>query len=495
MSSAREHLFRRHVVIDGSGQPPFVGDVRIRAGLVVEIGQDLAAASSAVHGHHLPGQEATVSDGLGRWALSPGFIDVHTHDDAQILLQPEMPAKISQGVTTVVAGNCGLSLVPLVTQRPEAPLDILSTTCFRFSTLEQYAQAVDQALPAVNLAALVGHTALRCSVMPELDRAATEQELARMGDLLSDALQAGALGLSSGVFYKPAYAADMAELVALCRRCAAHGGIYVTHIRTELDGILQAMQEAADTAKAGQVGLVYSHHKCAGPKNWGRALQTLAFIDQLRQQQEVSLDVYPYTAGSTLLREDLIDPAIDILITRSEPHPQVVGQYLADIAREWDMGLIDCARALMPGGACYFQVHEQDLQRVLAHPMSMIGSDGLPHDQRPHPRLWGTFPRVLGHYARDLALMPLEQAVHKMTGLTAQRMGLKDRGCIAVGAVADLVVFDPSSVADRATYAQPVAPSEGIFQVYVDGHLAWSHGQLLGRHGRFVRRGQRSEFA
>lgn len=481
MSLRHALLLQNFVVIDGTGGAPFVGDVRVRDGRIVEVGRDLSSQ----------GQE--VIAGSGRLALSPGFIDVHTHDDAQVLLHPEMVAKVSQGVTTVVVGNCGLSLVPLVTRQPPPPLDLLATQCYRFGSFKDYVDEVNRIHPAVNVAALVGHTALRASVMSDFSVAASLEEIERMGELLSSALTDGALGLSSGVFYQPAYAADTRELVALCRLCASHQGVYVTHIRTELEGIMTALQEAADTAQAARVPLIYSHHKCAGPKNWGRTLQTLALIDRLSQRQELALDTYPYTAGSTLLREDLVDEQIDILITRSEPHPEVVGEYLAHIAKRWELSQLECARRLMPGGACYFQVHEDDLQRVLRHPKSMIGSDGLPHDQRPHPRLWGTFPRVLGHYARDLGLMPLEQAVHKMTGLSAERFGLTGRGVIKPGAWADLVVFDSQRVRDRATYEHPTELSEGILQVYVAGQLGWSDGRSTGRHGRFVKRGSREE--
>jgi N-acyl-D-amino-acid deacylase len=415
---------------------------------------------------------------------------VHTHDDAQVLLNPAMLAKVSQGVTTVITGNCGLSLVPLVTRQPPSPLDLLHTTQFRFPSVADYAQAVQDQPPAVNVAALIGHTSLRFAVMQQMDHAATADETEAMATLLEQAMAQGALGLSSGVFYAPALAADLAELSALTRVAARHGGVYVTHIRSEMDTIIQAIQEAADAARAGPLPLVLSHHKCAGPRNWGRTLETLATIERLNAQQQVHMDVYPYTAGSTLLREDLVDGVIEILVTRSDPHPEMAGRYLADIAREWGVEQLQACRRLMPGGACYFQMREDDVQRVMSHPRSMIGSDGLPHDDRPHPRLWGTFPRVLGHYSRDQGLLSLPQAVHKMTGLSARNFGLRDRGELRVGAYADVVVFHAATIQDRATYADPHQMSQGIERVFVNGQCAFSRGgQGQTRAGRFLRRG------
>jgi N-acyl-D-amino-acid deacylase len=303
-------------------------------------------------------------------------------------------------------------------------------------------------------------------------------------------MDAGALGLSSGVFYREAYAADIAELVAVASVAARNGGIYATHIRDELAGILPALLEAAQTAKQAGLPLVLSHHKCAGPANWGRTRETLPLIDQLAQGQPVSLDVYPYTAGSTVLREDLVDGVIDVLVTGSQPHPEMAGRYLADIAREWQVDQQEAARRLMPGGACYFQMREDDVERVLRHPLAMIGSDGLPHDERPHPRLWGAFPRVLARYWREKGLLRLEEAIHKMTGLSARRFRLGGRGELKAGCAADVVLFDPKRVRDAATFEQPVRASEGIEKVWVNGVLSYTAagGATGARTGRFLRR-------
>lgn len=478
-------LLKNGRIVDGSGQPGWVGDLLI-------VGEHLAALAAPglidrhAWPHATPWTEVDCTDRV----VAPGFIDVHTHDDAAVLDAPAMLPKLSQGITTVIVGNCGISLAPVVSASPAAPLSLLGRQQFRYNSMAHYAQAVNAAQPAVNVAALMGHTALRMRHMANLQQAATAAERAAMAADMQEAMQAGALGLSSGIFYNEAYAADLDELVAVASVAARHGGVYATHIRDELAEILPALQEAARTAKHSGLPLVISHHKCAGPSNWGRTRETLPLIEQLAQGQEISMDVYPYTAGSTVLREDLVDGIIDILITGSAPHPEMGGRYLADIAREWGLPQREAAVRLQPGGACYFQMREDDVERVIAHPLSMIGSDGLPHDERPHPRLWGAFPRVLACYWRDKGLLQLEEAVHKMTGMSARRFRLGKRGLLQAGHMADVVVFDPQRVRDIATFEHPQQFSEGIEQVWVNGTLSYTAAQRATgvRAGRFVTR-------
>ncbi|WP_294768561.1 D-aminoacylase [uncultured Rhodoferax sp.] len=482
---AHATLLKNGLIVDGSGQPGWTGDLLLAGDRIVALsapGQTRSALPA--------GAESLTEVDCSGCVIAPGFIDVHTHDDAAVLDTPAMLPKLSQGITTVIVGNCGISLAPVVTDSPSAPLSLLGRLQFRHNGMADYAAAVDAARPAVNVAALMGHTALRMRHMADLRRAANSDERAAMAADMQEAMEAGALGLSSGIFYNEAYAADMDELVAVASVAARNGGVYATHIRDELAGILPALQEAALTARHSGLPLVISHHKCAGPANWGRTRETLPLIDTLAQGQEIGMDVYPYTAGSTVLREDLVDGIIDILITGSQPHPEMGGRYLADIAREWGVSQQEAAVRLKPGGACYFQMREDDVERVIAHPLSMIGSDGLPHDERPHPRLWGAFPRVLASYWREKGLLQLEEAVHKMTGLSARRFRLGGRGLLQAGYLADVVVFDPQRVRDLATFEHPQQFSEGIEQVWVNGVSSYTRTQRATgeRAGRFVRR-------
>jgi N-acyl-D-amino-acid deacylase len=402
--------------------------------------------------------------------------------------------KVSQGVTTVVVGNCGISLAPLVHPDVPAPLTLLGGSGKHvYPTMRAYAQAVDAARPAVNVAALVGHSTLRVATMDDPYRAATPAEQAKMADLMREAMAAGATGFSSGLFYDTNAASDTAEVTLLARIAAEAGGVYTAHIRDEAKDVIASLDEAFTAARDAGLPLVISHHKCAGPANWGRSFETLAHIDAARRGQPIGLDAYPYVAGSTVLRPDLVDDVIEVMVTWSEPYPAMSGRLLADIAREWNCSQKEACGRLQPGGASYFQMREDDVRRVLQYEATMIGSDGLPHDSHPHPRLWGTFPRVLGHYSRELALFPLEEAVHRMTGLSARRFNLLDRGEVAVGNHADLVVFDPDLVIDRATYEQPTLRAGGIENVMVSGTMTYdARGATGARAGKFLRLGSRS---
>jgi len=480
-ASAADCLIRNVSIVDGTGRPAFLGAVTLAGDRIREVIEGPEAASV---------EARSIVDGAG-CVLSPGFIDVHTHDDSVILEQPAMSPKVTQGVTTVVTGNCGISLAPLALKgAPPPPLDLLGDRgSYRFAAFADFAGAVEGNPPAVNAALLLGHSTLRVGAMTDLDRPANGREIAAMQRQVAEALDAGAIGLSSGLYYPPAAAAPMAEMVALLEVLAGRGAVYTTHMRDEGDRILESMEESFETARRHGVRLVLSHHKCRGRENFGRSVETLARFDRARAQQDVGLDAYPYVAASTVLLPEMIQHAERVVVTWSDAVPAAAGQDLAALATAWGCDEREAARRLQPAGAIYFSMDEADVRRILAYPHTMIGSDGLPKDRHPHPRLWGTFPRVLGHYVREVGLLSLEAAVHRMTGLPAERFGLQGRGAIRAGAFADLVLFDPQRIVDRATFEQPTRPAAGIKAVWVNGQRVLDGVVETGRRpGRLLRR-------
>jgi len=471
-------LFRGGTVIDGTGAARMRADVAVAGGRIAAVG-DLAGA-----------QAARTVDASGR-IVAPGFIDAHTHDDNLLLVDPAMTPKTSQGVTTVIAGNCGVSLAPLRPGRPvPPPLDLLGGPGdFRYPRFADYVAALDERPPAANAGLLVGHSALRLDTMEDVDRPATARETDAMRERLAEGMEAGAIGFSTGLIYGPNKAATTDEVAAVAEVAGAAGGLYVTHMRNEHEGVEEAMEEAFEIGRRAGAGVVISHHKCAGRQNFGRSRDTLARIEKARARQPVGLDVYPYTAGSTVLLAEMVEKAERVIVTWSEPHPEHAGRDLAEVAAELGVDPLAAVEVLNPAGGIYFMMDEADVQRIIAYEHSMIGSDGLPHDRHPHPRLWGTFPRVLGHYVRALGLLTLEDAVRRMTGLTAAQFGLTDRGAVRAGAWADLVVFDAETVADRATFEAPMQPAAGIDIVMVNGEVIREGGRATAaRPGRALRR-------
>src|SRR3984893_3915544 len=312
------------LIIDGRGQPAFSADIALRDDTIIAIG-DLAK-SSAIR----------IIDVTGL-VVAPGFIDAHTHDDLICISRPDMTPKISQGVTTLIVGNCGISAPPLrFHDSVSEPFNLLGQKDdFAYDSFASYRQVIEVVSPRVNVAALGGHSPLRVQCVRDLGRPATASEREQMNVLLREALDEGALGLSSGVFYAPAQAADVEELQALAQTVAKAGGVYTAHIRDERDGIVDALQEAFAVSKPDRTPLVLSHHKCAGLRNWGRAAESLSMIDATRQTQPVHLDCYPYTAGSTIIRPDLADGEVEILINWSTPYPEMAGRSLKAIAEDW----------------------------------------------------------------------------------------------------------------------------------------------------------------
>ncbi|MDN2480922.1 N-acyl-D-amino-acid deacylase family protein [Vibrio agarivorans] len=473
-----DSIIKNVEIFDGQGNEPYTADLAIKGDRIAKIGQ-IEAADSTVY-----------IDGSGL-SLAPGFIDVHTHDDTNVIRQPECLPKISQGVTTVIVGNCGISASPTrLAGDPPDPMNLLGKReDFKYATFAEYAQAVGAARPAVNVAALVGHTTLRNQVMDDLHRTANEQEINEMQQALSRAMQQGALGLSSGLAYASAKQATANEVMQLAKVLSEYGGIYTTHMRTEFEEILTAMEEAFETGQYAKVPVVISHLKCAGAGNWGRSVEILDLMDKTAQHQDVSCDCYPYSASSSTLDLNQVTDEIDIFITWSESHPEHAGKMLNQIAKEMGVPLIDAAKAMKPAGAVYHCMDEGDVERVLKYKLTMVGSDGLPNDPHPHPRLWGTFPKVLGHYCRERELFSMAEAIYKMTGLSAQRYNLNQRGIIEEGAFADIVLFDKNKIKDTATFEKPISVAKGINTVFVNGNISYSN-EVVATHrsGVFIKR-------
>ncbi len=468
-------------VIDGTRRARFDADIGIKGERIAAIGD-------------LSGHPTRQRFDAGGRIVAPGFIDAHTHDDAALLCQPLMEYKVSQGVTSVVTGNCGISLAPSTPGMPAPmPLSLLQdqAQAAAFPRFADYLDALRRAPASVNVAALVGHTTLRAQTMSTLERDASPQERAAMAHLLAQALADGAFGLSSGTFYPPAAAASMQEIIEVGAPLTRFGALYATHMRNEAEGVLDALEETFAIGRALDIGVVISHHKLQRPENFGKSALTLPLIRAAMKCQCVSLDCYPYTASSTMLHADPAKLQGRVLIASSQSHPEMAGRDLSAIAREWDVSILQAAQRLQPAAAIYFGMDEADVRNILAFEDTMIGSDGLPSNDKPHPRLWGTFPRVLGRYSRDIGLFPLETAVWKMSGLTARNFGLPHRGTVATGHFADLVVFDAATVMDTATYEAPIQAARGIDAVFVNGCLTWHDGRHSGARSGHVMTPQR----
>jgi len=524
-------LIRNGLIHDGAGTPGAPGDVAIQGGRIAAIGP------------RLDGAAAKTIDAAGL-AVSPGFIDIKTHSDFTLPINPKAESKVRQGVTTEIIGHCGFSVAPALAGKVELLKDYLSPsapwTPFRELSFPDYLDTFPAT--SVNAGMLVGHNTLRLMVMGMDNRPPTAAELKAMIVLLEDGLRAGALGMSSGLFTPPGSYAAPEEMRAFGRVLKRYNAGYFTHLRDESNNVLEAVQEAIDIAETCGVHVEIVHFKCSGTDNWGKAAQALDMIAQAKAHGlDVDCDSYPYAAGSNPLknllpqwvqsggvpamlarlkepdarariradieREGLNNwgriPSWDCVQISISPNlPQYAGRTIAALASERSADPVDtlCDYLVDDQGATRVlvtSISEDDIEHIVASPMALVGSDGncvAPYGQvgkgMPHPRFYGTFPRIIHHYVRERGTLPLELAIHKMTGSTARALKLKDRGLLREGYRADVVVFDPEDFRDRATYADPHQfPSGARTTVLVNGTPVVENAAHTGAlPGRVLRR-------
>lgn len=513
-------------VVDGTGNPWFLADVGIKGDVIAAVAPRLDSAG------------AQVIEARGM-VVSPGFIDVHSHadagrtdlavatadplarDDRQDLIgNPSAENNVRQGVTTVIAGPDG----------------------FGSPQVGAFLTKVEAAKPAINLGAFVGHGAVRAQVVGQTNRAATPDELERMRQLVRSAMREGAYGLSTGLFYVPANYAPLEEVIDLARVAAEFGGVHESHMRDEAGGVLDSVRETIAIGERGGLPTQVTHHKIIGKAVWGKSVDTLRLIDEARARGvDATIDQYPYTASNTSIQAGLFpqwaqeggraailarlkdesarrrivlavadaiqnergggDPA-NIVLASCGYDSSLAGKSLAQVLRdrghptgiEW---AADLAVEIVENGGCiavYHAISEEDLVRIMRHPATMIASDASPGipvfgKDAPHPRAYGTFARVLGVYVREKKVLTLEEAIRKMSSFPAQRMGIEDRGVLRPGLKADIVVFDPATIIDKATFEQPHQYAEGVSAVLVNGQVTLKGGQMTGtRAGRAFRR-------
>jgi N-acyl-D-amino-acid deacylase len=463
-----ELLLRNATIVDGSGAPAFAGEVGITGGRIVAVGAPGSVQTA-------PGAAVHDLDGL---VLSPGFIDIHNHSDGAILRRPLAEVLLAQGLTTIVVGADGGSRWPI----------------------GAYLDEVDAARPALNVATTVGHGTVRLRVLgADQAREATSDEIGAMKDLVRQAMDEGAFGLSSGLEYDPGRFAATEELIALAGAAGERGGFYISHMRDEELYVMEAVDEVIRIGREAGLPVQISHIKMGDATAWGRSGETLDRMRGARAEGiDITADWYPYAASATTLAlvvpsrnfEDAaqVEAGLEVRggadrvqVTRYEPDASIEGLRLDEIAARWQTNPVDAYQRIMRNGGGSMISHSMQLADVnafAADPLVMVCSDG--GIGSAHPRGAGTFPRVLAHYVRELGILDLETAVHKMTMMPADRLGLADRGRIAVGAVADLVAFDPATVQDNSTFEQPELPASGIARVWVNGELVWDGGAPTG---------------
>lgn len=516
-------LIKNGAVVDGAGAPAFPADVAIAGGRIVAVGKNLT-------------QEATRTIDAAGLHVAPGFIDPHTHSDVSLLADRRGLSKLRQGVTTDVVGNCGFSAAPLhgaAVAEIEAEAGLVGVP-LAWRSMTEYLDQFRKGGVGPNVVALVGHNTVRGCVLGYDDVQPSPAQQAAMERLVAESMEQGARGLSSGLFYPPGFYAKTDEVSGLARVAARYGGIYATHIRSESDALVESLAEAIEIGEKAGIRVQVAHVKLEGYQNWGVMDDLMAVIDDgLRRGITLGFDQYPYVAchswlgcilpywaqqgGHKAVGERMVDAQVratltkdfaenrsdwdnrsgvrewdEILIVNCPNRREVEGMNVAQIAEGDGKDPLSTAFDLIAVSegavsAVYFDQLEENVQTLMRHPLVVIGSDGRAVSQdgvfrgrKNHPRFYGTFPRVLGRYVREEKVLTLEEAVRKMTSLTAERFGLTERGVIKTGAWADIVVFDAGRVADAATFSDPAQYAVGIPYVIVNGAVAIDQEQHTG---------------
>ncbi len=525
MASSFSLVIKGGLMVDGTGNPWLRKDIGITNGKITRLG-------------HITEDSGETIDATGM-IVSPGFIDLHNHTDFSILAYPSAESYIMQGVTTAVVGNCGLSLAPLEPDK----LALLKRYLLPFlkagfdygwewRTLAEFYQKVEKQGISLNLAPLVGQGTIRLAVKGFDSTGSSAEEMNQMKKLLTQSLEGGAFGMSTGLIYPPGCYSSTEELIELASVLREYGAIYATHMRNEGDRLIEALEEAIEIAEANGIPIEISHHKAAGKSNWGKVNAALRLMEQARQRGvEVNCDVYPYTAGSTTITTLLptwtlaggVEKMLDrlknkqtrqsiklegtrfsewdgIVIAECPSKKEYQGKSLEDILKETNRfddpyeGLFDLLLEIEGNATIIvFLMDEDDVRTVMSSPLSSFISDSwvtaLDAGGKPHPRAYGTFPRVLGKYVREEKLLTLERAISKMTSLPAGKIGLKCRGIFREGFWADVVIFDQAVIKDQATFDDPHQYPKGIEYVIVNGQVVVDHGRLTGvRPGKILRR-------
>ena len=511
-------------IIDGTGNPWYRGNLWISGDTIAAIGGPKGEADRVIDAHGM--------------VVAPGFIDIHSHSDYTILREPQAESKVRQGVTTEVVGNCGNSAAPMSEELEDYRRRYMAAMMgddqvYTWETMADYMGLVERIGVAFNVATLVGHGTLRQNIVRNEDREPTDGEMAEMARFLRESMEAGAWGLSTGLIYPPSVYAGTDELVALTRVAAEYGGLYSTHIRGEGDTLIEAVREAIEIGRRAGAKVQVSHFKACGSKNWGKTADTLRMVEEARAGGvDITFDQYPYTASSTGLAsilprwvqeggtdkliERLKDPQVRdriraepteemedwgrLVVVQAANSPGYEGLSLREIASREGREPVDsvCDLLIRESAQVMIVLHEmveEDVVRVMRSPLGTVGSDGRAVSpggvfgrSMVHPRFYGTFPRVLGKYVRE-GVLSLPEAVRKMSGANAQRLGLPYRGLVREGFKADLVVFDPDTVNDEATYTEPHRYPSGIPYVIVNGVPVVENGEHTGAlPGRVLRK-------
>lgn len=523
-------IIKRGNIIDGSGSPGYFADIAVKDGKIAKIG-------------NLDTEDAEQFVNAGGLVVSPGFIDIHAHNDGFIFIDNSAFYKLAQGVTTEISGNCGEGLAP-VAKKYQKEIEEYYKSYYppeNFSDFVSYRyffQCIEELRKGINVGFHCAHGTLRMAAMGFAERIPDSHELKVMKEYLREGMENGALGLSTGLVYPPGCFAEKDEIIELCKIVGEYDGVYATHLRSEGMYLAESVKEAIEIGKAAGVQIIISHHKALGKTNWGKTKETLQLISEANKEGlRVSLDQYPYTSGCTVLfwtipvqyteggigkmierlkdpdtrqaiRKEYFDPdgkwdnpvenigfgGILVLTAQNVPGAEgkTIEQYAGEISKDPLDTLFDII--IESGGnsiASFDSMCESDLTEVMKHPETMIGSDGIPvmTGENTHPRLCGTFPRILGRYVREKQILGLEDAVRKMTSLPAARAGLGNKGLIREGYDADITVFDKDTIIDRAAFDNFSAEPEGIKYVFVNGKLSLENGRYThAGSGKLIRK-------